>query len=168
MKRLIILTLCLLSATRIYASNFDNKIKYDATINLGMNCTNPAFVFAARIGFEYRYLRAGIDIGKTKINHPLCEEGFTTVCPSIGLHYGNKVKVFLMIGAQTYGFINHQKNPNYFRSDHIYGLARIGIQHFVAKNLFLNYEVNHLFHDKKNGTQHFSNTNVCIGVGYAF
>lgn len=154
------------------ASSRTDEYKEDIVGNLslysGANFVELSAVFGFKVAFEIFCFRASFDVGKTFIKHPLSEEGITTVSPCVGLFYGKQEKIYAMIGCQNYGYINNNLNPPRFRSDHIYGLVRVGFQHFFMDRLFLNLELTHLFNDNKPGTVHFPNSNVCIGVGLAF
>ena len=170
MKKIIITTLVLLFPLTLSAFPYKDKIdaKSDFSVYAGINVADPSPVFGLKIGVEYAYFRASLDISRTYMHHYLSDEFITTVNPAIGLVYGDKYKAYLMIGVQNYGYINDLKNSNYFRSDHIYGVVKAGYQHLINHIFFINFEINHLFHDKKSMVTHFPNTNLCFGFGFRF
>ena len=177
MKKYIILvflffisSICL-SAQSYYEKQRD-EVKCEIILNAGYNITGNRPVFGAKVGFEIFCLRADFDIDATYIDHPLSVGKITTVSPSVGVFCGKKHKVYALAGVQCYGLIQTKelthKQEDYFRSDHIYWITKIGYQYSFFDSFFLCCEAHHLYYKEKAGTIHFPNTNIRIGIGYRF
>ncbi|MBQ8870552.1 MAG: outer membrane beta-barrel protein [Alphaproteobacteria bacterium] len=176
MKNIIIIISIFLSSVSLCAQSYEDKqkndIKYDFSVNLGYDITNNGAILGAKIGFEFFFLRADIDICGAYLDHPLNFEKITTFSPSAGFFYGKNYKVYALIGFQNYAIIQprivNEIQTNYFRLDHIYGVTKIGYQHTFDERFFLSLEAHYLFCKQKETYTYFTNTNVRIGVGYRF
>ena len=177
MKKYYIITIILLfiSIISINAQSYENKkidLKYDFSANLGYNVAYNGVIFGAKIGFEFLFLRADVDISGNYLDYSLNLENFTTFSPAIGFFYGKFYKVYALIGFQNYALIQHSvingSQKDYFRSDHIYGITKVGYQHTIDGRFFLSFEAHYLFCKQKSVNTYFPNTNIRIGVGYRF
>ncbi len=157
-----------LSVLAISANPYKKDINYDCSLYGGYNFISNGLIFRANIGFEFMFFRADIDIGKNSIYTKKYNDFFNTIGISGGFFYGKRHKEYLLIGVQTYAYVNTAINPNHFRSDHLYGTLKLGYQYSFKERLFLGLEFMHLFYNQKQDAIHFPNTNFCIGIGLRF
>lgn len=156
--------------------SYENRAYYDPKLSVsaygGYNITGNAPVYGGVCAIEVLCFRADFDLGGTTINHQLCNKHFFTLSPSIGLVVGEKHKVYVMYGLQTYAYIATmvvtECEEDRLFTDMAYNKLKLGYQCTVWKQMFISLELSHLFQPHQHGYLYFPSNDVRLGIGWKF